>query len=104
MSQKYPVKRSKKRKQKNRWMPALFGLGGLALLVVAVLALKGGSGGTKAAIEVNGAPAVKVDKEQVDLGDVKLGKTVEVTFKVTNVGDQTLRFNEQPYIEVVEGC
>jgi hypothetical protein len=66
--------------------------------------LRGNSSGTKAAIEVNGAPSIKVDKEQVDLGDVKLGKTVEVTFKVTNVGDQTLRFQEQPYIEVVEGC
>lgn len=85
-------------------MPALLGLGGLAFLVLAVLALRGGNSDSKATIEVNGAPSVKVDKEQVDLGDVKLGRTVEVTFKITNVGDQTLRFNEQPYIEVVEGC
>lgn len=104
MSQKYESRRSKKRKQRNRWIPALLGLGGLALLIVAVFALKGGNSGAKAAIEVNGAPAVKVDKEQVDLGEVKLGQTVQVAFKVTNVGDQTLRFNEQPYIEVVEGC
>ena len=85
-------------------MPALFGLGGLLLLALAFLALKGGGSGTKAAIEVNGAPGIKVDKEQVDLGNVKLGQTVKVMFKVTNVGDQALRFNEQPYIEVVEGC
>lgn len=104
MSQKYESKRSKKRRQRNRLAPILLGLGGLALLVLAFLALKGGNSGPKAAIEVNGAPAVKVDKEQVDLGDVKLGQTVEATFKVMNVGDQTLRFQEQPYIEVVEGC
>lgn len=104
MSQKYDSKRTKKRKQKNRWIPILLGLGGLALLVLAALALRGNGGGSKAAVEVSGAPAVKVDKEQVDLGDVKLGKTVEVTFKITNVGDQALRFNEAPYIEVVEGC
>jgi hypothetical protein len=104
MSQKYESKRKKRRRQTNRWVPILLGLGGLALLVVAALALRGNSSGTKAAIEVNGAPSLKVDKEQVDLGDVKLGQTVEVAFKVTNVGDQTLRFSEQPYIEVVEGC
>jgi hypothetical protein len=45
-----------------------------------------------------------VDKEKVDLGEVKLGKTVEVSFELTNVGDQTLRFSEQPFIEVKEGC
>jgi hypothetical protein len=45
-----------------------------------------------------------VDKEQVDLGDVKLNQPVEVTFQITNVGDKTLRFEEQPYIDVVEGC
>jgi hypothetical protein len=104
MSQKYISIRRMKRKQHNRWMPVLLGLGGLALLVLAFLAFQGGNSGTKAATEVNGAPNLKVDKEQVDLGDVRLGKTVEVTFQLTNVGDQALRFNEQPYIEVVEGC
>ena len=104
MSPKYESKRTKRRKQRNRWFPVLFGLGGLALLVLAVLALKGRGSEVKASIEVNGAPAIKVDKEKVDLGDVKLGKPVKVSFKVMNVGDQTLRINEQPYIEVVEGC
>ncbi len=51
-----------------------------------------------------GAPALQVDKEKVDFGDVKLGQTVEATFEVTNIGDQPLRFTEKPYIEVVEGC
>jgi hypothetical protein len=102
MSQKYESKRNKKRRQKNRWIAILLGLGGLALLVLAALSFRGGE--PKAAIEVTGAPSIKVDKEQVDLGDVKLDLPVQVTFKVTNVGDQTLRFEEQPYIEVVEGC
>jgi hypothetical protein len=104
MSQKYEPRRRMKRNQKNRWMPVLLGLGGLALLVLAVLSFRGGNSGSKAGVEVNGSPSLKVDKEQVDLGDVKLDRTVEVTFKLTNVGDQPLRFNDQPYIEVVEGC
>ena len=33
-----------------------------------------------------------------------LGKTVQVDFKLTNVGDQPLTFTEAPYVEVVEGC
>jgi hypothetical protein len=45
-----------------------------------------------------------VDKEQVDLGNIPLGQTVEVTFNVANVGDQQLRFTEAPYVELVEGC
>jgi hypothetical protein len=85
-------------------MRVLFGLGGLALLVAAVLLLKTGNNAVKAPIEVRGAPALKVDKEQIDLGDVKLDVTVKATFNITNVGDQTLRFSRQPFIEVVEGC
>jgi hypothetical protein len=104
MSQKFESKRSKKRKQRNQLVPVLLGLGGLALLLLASLALRGNGSGTKAAIEVNGAPSIKVDKEQVDLGDVKLNQPVEVAFQITNVGDRPLRFEEQPYIDVVEGC
>lgn len=104
MSQKYESKRRKRRRQRNRWLPILLGLGGLILLIMAAFALRGSEDRTKAEIEVTGAPSIKVDKEQVDLGDVKLDQPVEVTFQITNVGDQTLRFAEQPFIEVVEGC
>lgn len=75
----------------------------MALLIFAVFALNG-RGNTKAAIEVTGAPSVKVDKEKIDFGDVKLGQPVEASFQVANVGDQALRFIERPYIEVKEGC
>lgn len=53
---------------------------------------------------VTGAPALQVDKEKVDFGNVTLGQTVEVKFEVANVGDQPLRFKEKPYVEVIEGC
>ncbi len=53
---------------------------------------------------VTGGPALQVDKEKVDFGDVTLGNTVEAKFEVANVGDQPLRFTQKPYIEVIEGC
>ena len=54
--------------------------------------------------EVVGQPSLKADREEIDLGDVKLGKTVSASFVLTNVGDQTLRFSEIPYVELREGC
>jgi hypothetical protein len=77
--------------------------GGVLLVILAFSALQDKTI-PKAPIDVSGSPSLKVDKEKVDLGEVKLGKTVEVSFKLTNVGDQTLRFSEQPFIEVKEGC
>jgi len=82
-----------------------FALGGVFLVGLAFFIFQGSQNSQSvAAIEVHGAASLKVDKEQVDLGDVQLGQTVKVSFQLTNVGDQPLRFSEQPYIEVVEGC
>ena len=56
------------------------------------------------AVEVSGIPSLKTDKETIDLGNVKLGTTAQVSYKISNVGDQLLRFSKAPYIELVEGC
>ncbi len=58
----------------------------------------------KASVEVKGAPRLKVEKDTIDHGDLKLGNPVRDDIRVTNVGDQPLRFSEAPYIEVKEGC
>ena len=76
---------------------------GLAVIVAAI-AGSNNAASVKPTLEVSGAPALKVDKEKVDLGDLRLGQTVQVSFDVTNVGDQPMRFKEKPYVEVVEGC
>ena len=99
-AKKYPGKR---RKRNNPWIPIAAVVGGVLLVAFAFWGLRD-KPTNKAAIEVTGAPSLKPDQEVVDLGDVKLGKTVQVSFQLTNVGDQTLRFTEDPYVEVVEGC
>jgi hypothetical protein len=95
---------SKKRRQAQRvWL--FLALGGVILMATAFLLLRGNTNSQPLAnIEIHGAPALRVDKEKVDLGDVKLGQTVQVSFQVTNVGDKPLQFSAQPYVEVVEGC
>ena len=85
----------KQRPQKNvPWL--LVALGGGLLLIAAVLFVRGGSGG--------GTPSIKVDQDKIDYGFVKFGENRQFTLQVTNTGDGPLRFKEQPYIEVLEGC
>jgi hypothetical protein len=103
MSQQKYKKVPRHPKKKPRWPFFLLLAGGLLLIVGAVFAFRKPSGPT-AGIEVTGSPSLKVDKEKVDLGNVKLGQTVEVKFTLTNVGDKTLRFSKTPYVEVLEGC
>jgi len=79
-------------------------LGGVALIGLTAFLLARGSAAPKAAVEVKGAPALRADQTEINLGDVKLGQTVEASFQISNAGDQPLRFSEKPYIEVKEGC
>jgi len=104
MSQHKNIKHSKHKKEKRPWLPVILTLGGMLLIFGAFLYVANQSGKPKAAIEVTGSPSLRVDREEVDLGNVKLGRTVSASFQLTNVGDQTLRFSESPYIEVLEGC
>jgi hypothetical protein len=90
-------KNQKYRKQQKTFPWLLAVLGGGLLLIAAVLFARGvGSGG--------GTPSLKVDQEKIDYGFVKFGENRQFTLQVTNTGDGTLRFKEQPYIEVLEGC
>ena len=88
------------------WPLALIagGLLMVGLIAFAVWQAAGGNSLPKVAVEVAGAPSLKADKEKVDLGTIKLGQTVKVSFQIANVGDEQLRFTEAPYVEVAEGC
>ncbi|WKZ34988.1 MAG: hypothetical protein QY332_15335 [Anaerolineales bacterium] len=90
-------KKHKRQKQKQKFPWLFLALGGVFVaLAVFLFARQGGDGG--------GTPSIAVDQRLIDYGDVKF--SVEKTFaiKVTNTGDGTLRFKEEPYVEVVEGC
>ena len=90
------AKKNKKfRKQSGNipWLLVVFG-GGLLLLAAILFANRSGGG----------TPSISVDQQKIDYGYVKFGETKAFTVKITNTGDGTLRFQEQPYIEIVEGC
>ena len=91
-------KNKKYKKQRKREFPLpLVVFGGILLIFAAILYARQGSGG-------GGTPSITVDQQRIDYGDVKfdVGKTFAI--KVTNTGDGTLRFKEEPYIQVLEGC
>ena len=103
MSQNTHKGRSRRYGGRPVWPLAVLGAGGFLLLLGAVFAFSQPSKSGEI-IGDSGTPILTVDKEKVDLGDVKLGQTVQVSFQVTNAGDGTLRFIREPYVEVKAGC
>lgn len=90
-------KKHKRQKQKQKFPWILLALGGVFVaLAVFLFARQGGDGGSM--------PSIAVDQQKIDYGDVKFGVEKTFAIKITNTGDGTLRFREDPYIEVVEGC
>ena len=89
---------SKKHKRQRKSFPwSLVAIGGVLLIIAAFfLANRGGDSG--------GTPSIAVDQQKIDYGDVKFDVEKTFAIKVTNTGDGTLRFKEEPYIEVLEGC
>jgi archaellum component FlaG (FlaF/FlaG flagellin family) len=49
-------------------------------------------------------PRISVDQEQIDYGDVKLNTTIETAIRVKNIGEQALALDQNPVVELVEGC
>ena len=93
------------RKRPKSNLPIWLIIGGFGLILILSAVFLSGLGREKAGIEITGAPKIKVDQEFYDYGVVKLGGVpIRTVVQVTNVGDQTLRFSEAPYIEVLEGC
>ena len=88
-----------KRKRRQKSFPwALVALGGLFIIGTIFVFSNNGSA------DSGGTPTVTVEEPNIDMGYIKLGEYRSINIKVTNTGNGTLRFKEQPYIEVLEGC
>lgn len=94
MSKKY---RRQNRRKAFPWPLVVFG--GILLIAAAFLFVSNRGGG-----DGGGTPAIAVDQQKIDFGDVKFGVNKTFALRVTNTGDGILRFKEKPYIEVLEGC
>lgn len=104
MSYNRSTRYTKKEKQPEKAKPLLVAFAEIVLVLMASLALFRPISAALNDVLSTGEPSLKVDQEKVDLGDVKLGKSVSVTFQLTNVGKKTLRLSKQPYIEIIKGC
>ncbi len=90
-------KKNKRRRQQRKSFPwLLIVLGGVLVVVALSIANRARDGG--------GTPSIAVDQQKIDYGYVKFGENRSFAIKVTNTGSGTLRFKEQPYIEVLKGC
>lgn len=91
-------KKYRKQDQRKKFPWALTVIGGVLLIITAFFFARqnGGDG--------SGTPFITVDQQKIDYGDVKFGVNKTFAIQVTNAGNGTLRFKEDPYIEVLEGC
>ena len=91
-------KKHRRQKQRNAFPWSVVAIGGVLLIIAAFfLSNRGGE-------DDGGTPSIAVDRQTIDYGDVKFGVNKTFAIKVTNTGGGTLRFKEEPYIEVLEGC
>lgn len=91
-------KKHKRQKQKQKFPWVILAIGGAMLVIAAFLFARQGGG------DGGGTPSIAVDQQQIDYGDVKFGVNKTFAVKVTNTGEGTLKFKEEPYIQVLEGC
>ncbi len=73
---------------------------GGVLLIAAVFLLVNRSGGGND----HGTPAIVVGQQRIDYGYVQFGGERSFSIRVTNTGQGVLRFEEKPFIQVMEGC
>ena len=102
------MKRTTKKKSNmmNRTMlfALLIALGGLLLVSAAFLLSPRQKSVPNSASDEAGSPRLAVDREQIDFGDVPVDHIMTASFELTNTGNSTLRFTEEPYVQLKAGC
>lgn len=97
MSKKIKKKKLQQRKKHFPWIQAIVAV----VLILGTVFTLASRNDTPV---IGGTPVIAVDQEKIDMGYIKLGNYRTINIKVTNTGDGVLRFTEDPYLEVLEGC
>jgi len=98
MRKKQNRQKHTKHNQRQNFSWALLVLGGVFIAAAAFLFARQGGG------DGGGTPSIAVDQQKIEYGDQHFGTNLTFEIKVTNTGDGILRFKEEPYIQVLEGC
>jgi hypothetical protein len=98
--------KNKKTEKKNQTVlfALVLALGGVFLVSAAFLLFPKPKSVPNPASNEAGLPRLAVDREQIDFGDVPVGQVVTASFELTNTGDSTLRFTEDPTVQLKAGC
>jgi hypothetical protein len=76
----------------------------LAVLVLMVIGVAGCWWPAKAGDASEGKPRLKVDRAEVDLGDLPYGAPAKAVFTLTNTGDGVLKIVGEPQVKILKGC
>ena len=93
-------KKQRRQRKKKKFPWPMVVLGGV-LLIAAAFFFANQRGISK---HGSGPPKIAVDQQKIDYGYVRFGKNKSFDIEVTNIGGDVLRFNQKPYVKVLEGC
>ncbi|NLG50664.1 MAG: DUF1573 domain-containing protein [Chloroflexi bacterium] len=100
---RHPARRSDRRFALRQIWPWL-AIAGALLVALAWAAWGANRGGPTGQPVGDSGPRIAFEETFYDFGDVPLDEYVEHDFVYRNVGDQPLVIQEEPKIELVEGC
>jgi hypothetical protein len=86
------------------WIGAALILAGVVLVFLWLQSEEDSSPNPSFVPVVTGAPRLAVVEDTLDYGDVQFEKKVNAAFRIQNVGDQPLVLEQNPQVELVEGC
>ncbi len=104
MSKTQVRRKSKQAATRSPWPFVVMAVGAVLIVTVGLTIWRGSSKQTIAAPQVTGNARLQVDRDGIDFGKVPLDQPVKAVFKLSNVGDRTLRILGEPRVELVEGC